>query len=396
MRLRHLRRRLTDERGAVLAFVGIIMIVLLGFLGLALDSARGYVARSRLSRAVDAAALGGARALRQGQDVARQRALTLAAANGVSADNGQTIGIAFSKNADGEDVVSVDASETVPTMFMRVLGQNSMDVRSKASATVPPLDLALVLDQSGSLGAANAFDDLQDASKNFVDRFSETIDQMGLVSFQVRAGDHFVLNSPFKSQVKGKINQMASAGDTNSREGLRYGYNQLKSAKVRKKSVRVLVFFTDGRPTAFRGIVGGADRAEAVSTKKTGKVRGYFNNPDALPLNQQATPSGCTGVVTCFGMNEDAVRTKARTDAEAMANSIRSDKIFIYSIALGDPSASDPLLQPDLDFLRRVSNENGTVDPSQPQGKVYFAPSAAELDAVFQSVAQDILVRLTE
>jgi Flp pilus assembly protein TadG len=391
-----LGRRLADRRGAVLAFVGIIMVVLLGMAGLALDSARGYVARSRLSRAVDAAALAGARALRQGQDTARQRALTLAAANGVSSATGATVSVSFAKNAIGEDLVNVSANETVPTTFMRVLGEDIMGVQSRAAAAVPPLDLALVLDQSGSLGAANAFDDLQAAAKNFVDKFSEQIDQLSLTSFQVRAGDHFNLNQPFKLSINSKINQMVSAGDTNSREGLRYGYNQLKSANVRPRSVRILVFFTDGRPTAFRGMLGGQDRAMAVSTVVTGKVRGYFNNPDALPLNQLASPSGCAGAVTCFNMNEDQVRTKARTDAEAQATVIRQDKIYIYCIGLGDPKATNPILQPDMDFLRRLANEGGIVSGSQPQGKAYFAPSAAELDKVFQAMAQDILVRLSE
>lgn len=391
-----LGRRFADRRGAVLAFVGIIMVVLLGMAGLALDSARGYVARSRLSRAVDAAALAGARSLRQGQDTARQRALTLAAANGVSAATGATVTVSFSKNAIGEDLVNVNANETVPTTFMRVLGEDIMGVQSRAAAAVPPLDLALVLDQSGSLGAANAFDDLQAAAKNFVDKFSEQIDQLSLSSFQVRAGDHFDLNQPFKLAINAEINQMVSAGDTNSREGLRYGYNQLKSANVRPRSIRILVFFTDGRPTAFRGMLGGQDRAMAVSTKITGKVRGYFNNPDALPLNQLATPNGCAGAVTCFGMNESQVRTKARTDAEAQAVTIRQDKVFIYCIGLGDPNATDPILQPDMDFLRRLANEGGIVSGSEPQGKAYFAPSAAELDKVFQAMAQDILVRLSE
>jgi hypothetical protein len=32
---------------------------------------------------------------------------------------------------------------------------------------------------------------------------------------------------------------------------------KVKGKKVRPKSMRVLVFFSDGHPTAFRGIVGG-------------------------------------------------------------------------------------------------------------------------------------------
>lgn len=380
----------------MLVFIALGAVVLIGIVGLTFDGGRDMLERSYLGRAADAGALAGARALRQGQAAARQAALALAAANGESAALGATINVAFSKNNFGEDVVTVTASRNLPTTFMRVLDINTMGAVATASATVPPLDMALVLDQSGSLGAANAFDDLQAAAKTFVGMFSEQIDQLALSSFQVRAGEQFALNQPFKAPINARINQMVSAGDTNSGEALRIGYEQLKVPAVRPRSVRVLVFFTDGRPTAFRGILGGQDRAMAVSTTITGRVRGYFDNPDALPLNVIATPSGCAGVATCFGFNEAAVRTKARTNAEDQANIIRNDKIFIYSIGLGDPKLSNPILQPDMDFLRRIANENGIVSASQPQGKAYLAPSAAQLDDVFRAVAQDIVVRLTQ
>jgi Flp pilus assembly protein TadG len=389
-------RPLADERGAVLAFTAITMVVLLGFVGMALDGARGYVTRSRLSRAVDAAALAGAKSLRQGQQAADASARSLAAANGVTPAQGVNLSISFSQNSVGENTVRVTATRTIPTLFMRVLGQSSLTVVSQAEAAVPPVDLVLVLDQSGSLAAVGAFDELQEAAKNFVDEFSEQIDQVGLISFQVRAADHFLIDKPFKLAIHSKINQMNSAGDTNSLEGLRYGYNQLQRPNLRPKSVKLLVFFTDGRPTAFRGTLGGQDRAMAVSTTQTGRVRGYFDNPDALPMNQTATPNGCNGASSCFGMNENAVRNRSRTDALAMARTIRQDGFLIYSIGLGNPALSNPLLVPDMNFLREVANEGGVSSPSEPQGKAYFAPSAADLDAVFQELAQSILVRLSE
>lgn len=41
-----------------------------------------------------------------------------------------------------------------------------------------------------------------------------------------------------------------------------------------------------------------------------------------------------------------------------------------------------------------AANEGGVADGSQPRGRSYFAPSEAELEAVFNKVAQDLLVRL--
>lgn len=373
------------------------MVALLGFLGLGLDSARGYVTRSRLSRAVDAAALGGARTLRRGQDAADARARSMAAANGVVPGSNVSLAISFGTNAEAERTITVTATETIPTMFMRVLGQDNLTVTSRAVAAVTPMDMVLVLDQSGSLTTEGAFDELQAAAKDFVGRFSDDIDQVGLVSFQVRAEHKFQLDQPFTSAIRGRIDQMQGVGDTNSREGLRYGQQQLQGPNIRPRAIRILVFFTDGRPTAFRGAIGGVDRNIAVSTTQTGRVRGYFNNPDTYPaMNSTATPNGCASVTTCFTWNENTVRATARTQALDRARTIRQDGIYIYSIGLGNPNNPNPLLSPDMPFLREIANEGGIVSGSEPQGQVYFAPSAAELDDVFESLAEQILVRLAE
>ena len=382
-----------NERGTVLAFVAVSLVALLGMAGLALDSGRAYVARAELSRAVDAAALGGAAALRQSQADAEQRIQALAKANGVDP---ALLNYSFSVNAEGENTVSVSASEIVPTTFMRVLGRNQVGVVAAAEATVPPLDLVLVLDQSGSIAREGAWDDLQNASKDFIDNFSESIDQVGLVSFQVRAGQHVPLSQPFRANVRAAIDAMTSVGDTNTGEGLRVGKETLINGPTRNRSVQVVVFFTDGRPTAFRGNIGGEDRVAAVSTRITGNVRGYFDNPDALPMDRLARADGCAWVSSCFGMTENTVRTRGKANGRRQAGQIRGANIYLFTIGLGNPNNPDPILTPDMDYLRELANEDGITDPSQPQGSAYFAPTAAELDDVFRAVAQDILVRLSK
>ncbi len=386
-------RVMGNERGTVLAFVAVSLVGLLGIAGLALDSGRAYVARAELSRAVDAAALGGAAALRQSQADAEQRIIALARANGVDP---ALLNYSFGVNAEGENTVSVSASEVVPTTFMRVLGRDRVGVVAAAEATVPPLDLVLVLDQSGSIAREGAWDDLQDAAKDFIDNFSESIDQVGLVSFQVRAGQHVPLSQPFRANIRAAIDGMTSVGDTNTGEGLRVGKETLDNGPTRNRSVRVVVFFTDGRPTAFRGMVGGEDRAVAVSTRITGNVRGYFDDPDNLPMDRLASADGCGWVPSCFGMNENTVRNRGKANGRQQADRIRSDNVYLFTIGLGNPNNPDPILTPDMDYLRELANEDGITDPGQPKGSAYFAPTAAELDDVFQAVAQDILVRLSK
>ncbi len=81
--LRRALRAVVDDRGAVLLLVAGSLGFVLAMAGLALDSGRAYLYRSRLSRAVDAGVLAGARAIRLGDEAAVREALAVARANGV-------------------------------------------------------------------------------------------------------------------------------------------------------------------------------------------------------------------------------------------------------------------------------------------------------------------------
>lgn len=399
------RKPPSGERGAVLAMVAVSMVMLLAVTGLALDSGRAFVRQTRLARAVDASVLTGARTLRAGRPEARRQVLASMAANGFPEGVGNIkLAPRFGVNALGEQTVTMTATQPMPTILMRVLGRDEVTVAATATAAVPPVDLVLVLDQSGSLENANAWDDVQDASWSFVRQFDERLDQVGLVSFQIRGTNRFTMNSPFRGAIRNVIyhSGMKSAGDTNAQEGLRLALEQFQGLAPRARSARVIVFFTDGRPTAFRANILGQDRMMAVYRSQKGFLRGYFNDPDDLPSDEIARPpkpwkaDGCWQEATCGPWNENSVRRAARELSIAMADRIRSEGIYIYSIGLGDPDEPDPLLVPDLDYLRVIANEGGSVNSDQPAGKAFFAPSAAELDDVFKLVAQDLLVRLSK
>ncbi len=103
---------------------------------------------------------------------------------------------------------------------------------------------------------------------------------------------------------------------------------------------------------------------------------------------------GCRDVYSCFGLTEDQVRAEARQNGIEWADQIRRADYLLYTIGLGNPrgGAAPP---PDLDYLRLLANEAGVANPNQPKGRMYFAPSAAELQEVFDQLAQDLLVHLT-
>ncbi len=397
----YLGRALRDERGGIAALVAVSLIMVLASTGLAVDLGRGYVERVRLGRAVDAGVLAGARSLRLGQPMARTEAAAVAKANGVSPGVGDiATSIQFGVNARGENTITMQAGRTIPTTFMRVLGHQDMTLGVTATAAVTPLDLVLVLDQSGSLGRTNSWRSLQSAARNFVGYFNDSIDQLGLVSFQVMGFDRFQISHSFKNTITSQINSMPPLGDTNMGEGLRLALQQMQRSNIRPSAGKVVVFFTDGRPTAVRAAIGPPgspqDRIIATSSATTNVVRGYFDNPDAiLPDVRPGPVDGCSDVPLCFGWDEPTVRIQSQLAGLAMADAIRAQGIVIYTIALGDPNQIDPLLTPDLDYLRSIANEGGLVSSSQPQGRMFFAPSPAELQGVFDLVAQDLMVRLS-
>lgn len=391
--------RLRDQSGSVLIIVSVSMVVLLAMAGLALDMGRGYVTRARLVRALDAGVLTGARTLRKGQAMAEQQSFAVAAANGfVDGQGGVSLWISFSKNAEGEQTVTMGASQPMPTVLMHLLGRDQLMISAASTAAVPPVDLVLVIDQSYSLHMTGSWDELQDASRDFVDYFDDEIDQMGVVSYHTLAAHRFMLDHGFTSSVKNDISNMDSRGYTNTAEGLRLALEQITSPAVRDRSAKVVVFFTDGRPTAFRTT---SDPDRMVTIRQTNPIQrfnGYYDKPESLDLDvvdHSTPPDGCSGVTYCEGVSALSAYEFARQNGLDVASQIRAEGMMVYTIGLGDPNA-DPYLALDQAYLNQIANVDGMVDPSQPAGRSYFAPSAAQLEAVFNQVAQDLLVRLSK
>ncbi len=393
------RRLVRSRRGATLIIIAGASLLIFGISGLALDSARGYLHRLRLFRAVDSAALMAAKSVREGESEAVNQALAAATANGVTTGvGGAVVTVVVSSNAEGEVIVEVTARQPIPTTLMRLLGIEQIQVAASAVAAVPPVDLVLVLDHSYSLQIAGAWDDLQDAAKLFLAYFSDTLDMLGMVSYQIVAADRFAIRHNFTSAITSSINGMDARGYTNTAEGLRLAYEQITSASVRDRSSKVVVFFTDGRPNTYRS-VSGTDRVYMVQqTDPISGFHGYFDNPETLNIDyvsHNTTPDGCDGTSTCDGVSAQDAYAYARQRGLDVANQIRGADVLVYTIGLGDPSAS-PAFQPDQDYLRLLANVDGMTDSSQPAGRMYFAPSAAELRDVFDQVAHDLVVRLAQ
>lgn len=258
------------QRGQVLILVGLSLIVLIGAVGLAIDSGRAYGVKARLNAAVDAAAIAGARALATGIDDATRIANAQAAAvrfynlNYPEGFLGSTRG-APSTTAVHESTgywrITVSGSAEMPTTFIRVLGPTGTGVAAMGEAIRRDLDVMLVMDTSGSLSSSDLATLKSAAINDFVNKFSAGAggDRVGLVSFSSGAVIDAAINKNStrgfnRTQVNNAINALPRGGATASAEGMRKAASELDGVPAdTRSSLRVVLFFSDGAPNVVNG-----------------------------------------------------------------------------------------------------------------------------------------------
>jgi len=135
--------------GASAALMAVLLPVILGIMGLGLDSGMLYLSHSRLQAAVDAAALAGS--LQLPYDPAMDKGLVRAAVDEYMHANFPQAMVQSVLPGAEERSVTVNAEATVGTIFMGALGIGSSTVRAQASAGYNNLEVVFVIDNSGSM-----------------------------------------------------------------------------------------------------------------------------------------------------------------------------------------------------------------------------------------------------
>src|SRR4051812_26528613 len=255
------------EGGFVLVYMAAVLALLLVATGLAVDSGRAYVVKAQLSKAVDGAALAAARSLNSGNP--QTEAAQIYRANfpvgyfGTSSSTDPATDpnfFASSVNpATGINVVTVTAQAVLPTTFMSLANINTVTVSSMGEATRRMVDLSLVLDVSGSIGAQ--WPAVRDAARTFINSFDQAHDRLALLTFSDGAK---VLN-PMPGLTRGfdktaMINNVPGSlpgGSTAMVEGLYRGWDELRSVPTGSQlGLRVIVLFTDGASNSVPGDYG--------------------------------------------------------------------------------------------------------------------------------------------
>jgi Flp pilus assembly protein TadG len=433
----------SEERGQIIVLVAMSLVVLLLLAGLAIDGAIAYNVKAKLSAAVDAAALAAGRA---GYSNAQSAALTFFDAN-FPAGYMRTTNVTRNasspqRNPDNSWNISVTASATVPTFFLRVAGMNSFTASATAISNRRDLDVVFVIDTSGSLqSSCNAGDpnDLQAISKVFVNQMDQFNDNMALIHFAIGAQVDVPINSISRgfdrTAIENRIDSFTCGGNTDYAAALWNARDQLVNVQSagNRAGLQAIVFFSDGSPNSFSSTFtksgGGTVTGVIISDDDAGGIDGLYavdvSNPRNTLYNYRNTTGlpayfnvgGATISSTEFGittntpaittwravgtaLNGTNVNRAARNLAESMAQQFRSQGIYIFTLGFngqGLLTAPGPNGERGADILKRMANDPGssTYNPNSRVGMYCQAANMTEVQACYQAIASR-LSKLTQ
>lgn len=437
------------RRGAILILFTLFLGFLMGFSAIAFDLAYAMVVRTQLVTALDAATIAAIRAVPQGNSAmqtASQRAFEANLPSGRLMTLNPTLSAPNMTTSAGVISVQFTASVDAPLFFARWFGRDRLVVSARSTSARRDRNVILVLDYSGSVKPV--LGDIREAAKVFVDSFSDTSDQVGLVIFSTAGRIDFAPRKPFKTDLKNAIDSIEPENVTNHAAGLYWAYRALLELNDPLKSSKMneIVFFTDGRANWFPGnfnvrVGGGSNQC---ATSPVDGVYGitssnaHYNNrvlslqapvsPGAPPITplcpnwargQNAllsfvpvwTPpaSPTAGAIFPGGVPLSGFRDAApnflqsapsnawreniaANSVDNLARLIRQDTNLRARIHTIGYQGTDPL---QYDVLERLANcegctrvdPNDAIDPTQSKGRFVAALNQDELLSAFLDVA---------
>jgi Flp pilus assembly protein TadG len=163
-----LARFRADERGIVLMLVVLLLVPLMLVMAGVIDYSRTFLVKRHLTNAVDSAALALGVLPGLSDEEAKQKAEAFINTHYPVDEIGELTVVQVTR--DGEQI-DVTATARVDMTFLRLADIDTIDVTVDARAIRKEnkLDVALVLDNTGSMSHSNKIQDLRAAARSFVD-----------------------------------------------------------------------------------------------------------------------------------------------------------------------------------------------------------------------------------
>lgn len=255
-----LQNPLRNQQGAYILITGIAVVALFGFAALGIEVGRWYAIQGEMSKAIDGAAFAGAKNVNN-PNIADLHGFVeqVAQANfppGLLGTDTPT----FVVSDDGNGKITVQGSTNSINSLSRVVqgSHGTTAIAADGSAKLRNAEIALVLDVSGSM-AGSPISDLKDGAKSFVENFTDqqADNRFALITFASGVQKPFAMDHGYVSPMTSAINGLGASGGTNAEDALAQAlalpWSDQSGVPANERTKQVVVFFSDGNPTAFRG-----------------------------------------------------------------------------------------------------------------------------------------------
>jgi Flp pilus assembly protein TadG len=409
-----------NRDGGVAPFLAIAAIPLMGITGAALDYTRASSARTAMQSALDATALNLSKTA-QGLDAAQIQSQAEQVFNALftrpEVDN-VSIQTEFSSPQQGNFVLKITGNATISTQLIKLLGhsQFGFSANSEVLWGIKKLNLALALDNTGSMASDGKMSALKTAAHNLIDT---------LKGAEKEPGDIKVSIVPFAVDVNaGTGNVAASWIDWSDWEDAN-GNCSKSSYHSRNSCTNNGGAWTPKNHNVWNGCVNDRDQNNDVTNTPTGagastKYRAHqaSNCPASMMALSTSwadmhskidamTPAGNTNVTIGLQMAWQTLSNNEPFNAPAPSTDL--DKVIIL-LTDGDntqnrwtssSSAIDARTQKACDNVKaanvklytvRVINGNATLlkNCATKPDMYYDVDQASELNGVFSSIAQNL------
>jgi Flp pilus assembly protein TadG len=388
-----------DERGGAAPIFALALVPMIGLVGAAVDYSRGNAVRAALQASLDATALMLSRdvaGMNPDQVTTKATALFKAQFNRAEMPN-PIVTAVLSSPQQGFFILDVKASGTVPTTFTKVIGQDKLDVQSSAQVKwgVKKLELALVLDNTGSMSSNGKMGELKTAAKTLLTTLKEAAKELGDVKIAIVPFDRIVnigtgfaasgfinysLNNIQQSQWQGCVQDRDQPNDT--LDTTPTSSNSTKYPAVSCSGVTSILPLTDVLDTTgFTSLNSKIDAMNpAGNTNVTiGLVWGWHALTKSEPMTQGSDPSPDKDKVIVLLTDGDNTQNRWTTSGSSIdgrtalaCTNVKAANIKVYTVRVIDGDAN---------LLRNCASKTNMY---------YEVNQASQLNSVFTSIAQNL------
>ena len=430
--IKRLQYPLNNQQGAYILITGLAVVALIGFAALGIEVGRWYTIQGEMSKAIDGAAFAGAKNVNNPNITDLHGFVQEVAQANFPPGLLGTDAPSFLVTDDGNGKITVQGTTNSINSLSKVVSSNhsTTPIGAAGSAKLRNAEISLVLDISGSM-AGNPLADLKDGATQFVENFEdqENDNKFALLTFASGVQKPFDMDHGYVSPITSAINGFSATGGTNAEDALAQAlalpWSDQSGVPANERTKQVVVFFSDGNPTAFRGqFKYNNNTYDGVAAVHTGNdVYRLLLKPnkqdEAFSVNKvdrtgDGKSSGSTGCPSLGGSKLNVRWYIFEDPTYGLDNFAATTGLNPQQCYISHP---DPLFeyhqwvnsQMAIDNAQALKNQGieiytiglGDVDPaflgslSSGPKFAYYTPDSSELTGIFQQIANILKLVLT-